>query len=217
MSGFASPAGDRFAAFARVAGATVALAGGVVLVGWALHVSALTSVSASWISAKANTAVGLVLAGASLWAAGASREDEGGRLRRMGLAGATLAMVIGLLTIVEYVAGWDLRIDQLLVRDVLQPVGTSHPGRMAPQTAVSLVLAGLALGARHAWPRRAGRLVGGCLAAASPGHRRRLEELRQEVRSQSAPPSAAPPHFRVRRPDPPRANGRSVGRTRSAG
>jgi hypothetical protein len=65
--------------------------------------------------------------------------------------------------------------------------------------------------------RWAGRLVGGCLAAAAPGHRRRLEELRQEFRSESAPPSAAPPHFRVRRPDPPRANGRSAGRTRSAG
>jgi hypothetical protein len=65
-------------------------------------------------------------------------------------------------------------------------------------------------------PRWAGRLVGGCLAAAAPGHRRRVKEL-QEMRSQSRPPAAAPPHFRVRRPDPPQADGQSAGRTRSAG
>src|SRR3972149_12095183 len=93
-------AGDGLALFGRAAGAGVALVGGVVLIGWTLHASALTSVSASWISTKANTAVGFVLAGASLWAAGASREDEGGRLRRVGLGGATLAMVIGLVTLV---------------------------------------------------------------------------------------------------------------------
>jgi len=52
---------------------------------------------------------------------------------------------LGLLTLSEYVVGWDLRIDQLLFQEPAGSAGTFHPGRMAPTTALNFVLLGLAL------------------------------------------------------------------------
>ena len=55
-----------------------------------------------------------------------------------------VAAVIGLLTFSEYLLGINLGIDQLFVKAFIT-VQTSHPGRMAPNTAVCFMLAGMAL------------------------------------------------------------------------
>jgi hypothetical protein len=52
---------------------------------------------------------------------------------------------LGLLTLLEYVFGVALGIDQLLLNPYIT-VAPSHPGCMAPNTAVGLLLAGTALG-----------------------------------------------------------------------
>jgi hypothetical protein len=58
---------------------------------------------------------------------------------------AGLVASVGLVTLVEYVAGVDLGIDTLLFRGRLLADQQTHPGRMAPATALCFSLLGSAL------------------------------------------------------------------------
>ena len=124
----------------QAASVTVALVGSLGLVGWALDIPALKSVSPDWVTMKANTALGLVLAGASLGILG--NQQARARLRRLASAAAGVVALIGVLTLGEYTLGWDLGIDQLLFQEPDGAVGTVAPGRMAPTTACSFLLLG---------------------------------------------------------------------------
>ncbi|GAX43144.1 two-component hybrid sensor and regulator [Tolypothrix sp. NIES-4075] len=53
-------------------------------------------------------------------------------------------ILIGLLTLIEYVFGWNFGIDELLLGDS-SPVTTFYPGRMGLNTAVNFVLVGTAI------------------------------------------------------------------------
>lgn len=53
---------------------------------------------------------------------------------------------MGLLTLCEYVFGWNPGFDQWLFPEPAGTVGTSHPGRMAPDTALCFVLLAAGLG-----------------------------------------------------------------------
>jgi PAS domain S-box-containing protein len=108
------------------------------------------------VEMKANTAVGLGLAGASLLLRGGSRAWQ-----RLGFACASVVTAIGLFTAAEFLTGWDLGIDQALVREAPGAVATFSPGRMAPTSAACFLLCGLALQ---------------CIDSSRPG-RRRLAEL----------------------------------------
>jgi len=128
---------------AQVASAAVVALGVVVLIGWALDAVVLTSVVPTWVSMKANTAVGFVLAGVAL---GVLRfEDARRSLRVVGLGCAAGTVLIGLAALAEYALGWDLGIDQVLFSEPTGAVRTLYPGRMAPMTAICFTLVGLAL------------------------------------------------------------------------
>ena len=121
---------------ARVCALAVLLVGLVVLAGWALKIEALKSVLPGLASMKPNTALGLVLAGIAL----ALRQRSGLRL------GCAAAMVVlGGLSLAQDVSGADFGVDQLLFRDLPGAAQTVWPGRMAPITAVNMVLLGGAL------------------------------------------------------------------------
>jgi len=127
----------------RLVSVAAFLTGCLVLVGWVLDVAALKSVAPSLVAMKANTALNFVLLGASLWLL--APERVGRRRRRAAQGCALLVAAIGALTLGEYVLGWDAGIDQWLFREPAGAVGTSHPGRMAPITAVNFALLGIAL------------------------------------------------------------------------
>ena len=129
--------------FTVAAAVTVTTVGALVLAGWAFEVGALKSVLPGLSSMKANTALGLVLAGVALWLW--ADEYAPPRQRRAGLVCAGLVTLIGLLTLSQYVFGIDFGIDQWLFRDVSATVTTSHPGRMGINTALVFVLLGGAL------------------------------------------------------------------------
>src|SRR5436305_1838738 len=93
-------------------GPLVAGAGILVLIGWALDIQALTSIHPGWASMKANTALGFVFAGLSLYLL--HRPAAGGRGVLMGRACALAAALIGAATLAEYVFGLDLHIDHIL-------------------------------------------------------------------------------------------------------
>lgn len=133
------PAGAGARAQRLPCGLVVAAAGAAVLLGWLLDVPLLKSISPSWVTMKANTALGFVLSGLAL-----ANLGRPSRLQLVRLcAGAVI--LLSALTLAEHVAGRDLHIDQLLVREPLDAVGTSAPGRMAPTTAAALTLSGAAL------------------------------------------------------------------------
>ena len=143
---------SRFRSFARGAALAVAGAGMLVLFGWALDITILKSVVPGLVSMKANTAACFVLTGLSLFLLTRER-GPGGQHRSAEIisriAAGTVVLISGL-TVVEFAAGWNLRIDQLLFYEPPGTPGTVYPGRMAINTAVSFLLAGAAL----LWPDR---------------------------------------------------------------
>jgi len=129
--------------FAWAASLIVILVGLVVLGGWAFDIIALKSVFSGLVTMKANTALAFVLAGVSLWLLQSKQADR--RTRRIAQVCALIVALLGLLTLSEYLFGWDLGIDQLLFEEPLGAVGTPSPGRMAPATAFNFLLVGMAL------------------------------------------------------------------------
>jgi PAS domain S-box-containing protein len=133
----------------RVAHGCAALTAAVGLMGiagWAIGFEPFKRVLHSFAAMKFNTALCFVVAGAAL---GCRK-----RLRfRLGLAAAVA--LCGALSLVENLAGLDLGIDQLFVREIVaSPEAAFSPGRMAPSTALCFLLFGIALiGAGGELPR----------------------------------------------------------------
>lgn len=109
-------------------GALAVGVGGLVLSGWALDIGPLKSVLPGWVAMKPNTAVAFVLTGLALLVSRYSRFF------------AVFAGLIGLLSLSEYAFDWNPGFDQWLFPEPPGAVGTSHPGRMAPDTAVCFML-----------------------------------------------------------------------------
>lgn len=131
-----------------IGGAVVMTVGVLVLVGWAVGSSELTSLAPGLVSMKVNTALCFVLLGAAVWTL--RRRDPRRTVLRRVLS--LLAALIGTLTFAEYAFAVDLGIDQLFLADVQSPAGTSDPGRMAPTTALAIALLGISLVARSTFP-----------------------------------------------------------------
>jgi signal transduction histidine kinase len=117
-------------------GALLVLVGVIVLVGWWLDAPALEHIWVGGVAMKIHTAAGFVEVGALIVVAGA-RPDW-----RPGAWLAAPVAVVPVLTLVEYLAGANLRIDNVFGADHTDLA--DYPGRMAPMTAVGLT--GLAVG-----------------------------------------------------------------------
>lgn len=122
---------------AIVAAALSVLLGAMVLVGWYSHNVSLIQVNPAFVPMQYNTALGFALGGLGLLALVWSQT------RVVIPLGATV-LIIGVLTLIEYTFAVDLQIDQLFIEHYIL-IETSHPGRMAPNTALCFSLTGLAL------------------------------------------------------------------------
>jgi PAS domain S-box-containing protein len=133
-----------FASISKWASVFSVFMGCVVLAGWALDVDPLRNFSTGMSRMRANAAIAFVLAGISLWLLAREEEPRGNVLR----AARTLAFfvaLLGLLTLSEYLFGWDAGIDQLLVKVQVAAASPFPPGRMVPHAAVNFALVGMAL------------------------------------------------------------------------
>lgn len=130
-----------FRSISKIAGATAIFIGTLVLVGWIKDIIIFKSVFPALVAMKANTALAFLLSGISLWLL------QGDIIRpwslRIARLCAFLILLIGLLTLIEYIFGWDMGIDQLLFKDLA--AASSPSGRMAFATAVNFLILGLAL------------------------------------------------------------------------
>jgi diguanylate cyclase (GGDEF)-like protein/PAS domain S-box-containing protein len=127
----------------RSAAALICSIGLSVIVGWVFDVEALKGVFPGFVSMKVNAAVAFVSAGLSLWLLPEAHGRRGAR--RFVEGSALFILLIGALTLIEYLFGWNLGIDELLFTEPSGAVGTSSPGRMGFNTAVNFVLIGSAL------------------------------------------------------------------------
>lgn len=127
----------------RKAAIIVTIIGCVVLLGWILDITALKSILPGLVSMKANTSIALILSGLSLWLwhAEDNRRKSSFYLSQVL---AIIVIVIGFLTLIEYGFGWNLGIDELLFKEPAGAVGTSAPGRMSPNSALSFMMLGCA-------------------------------------------------------------------------
>ncbi len=116
-------------------GGLVLCLGLLVIFGWHTGSQTLVQVLPAFVPMQYNTALGFVLCGAALLLLTLDRQSWAA------IAGGA-ASLIGVLTLIEYAGRIDLRIDELLMKHDIT-VKTSHPGRMAPNTAICFTLTGL--------------------------------------------------------------------------
>ncbi len=136
-----APAHGVRVAFARAAAIVSAALGVLVLIGWAIDLPTLRSVVPGSVQMKANTAITLIAASASLMLGTLSTTPTRARLADVL---ALFVIAVGAATLAEYAFGWNLGIDELVVRDT----GTAYnpvKGRMSPYSTVSFVALGVAL------------------------------------------------------------------------
>ncbi|MBD2775519.1 hypothetical protein [Iningainema tapete] len=128
--------------FSQYASIGAILIGIAVILGWIFDVQLLKSVLPGLVAMKANTATGLILAGASVWL---WHRRSPPITQYTAQVCAVIVLLIGLLTLIEYGFNVDLHIDQLLFKAPLDPINDAAPGRMAVHTAFNFLLLGSAL------------------------------------------------------------------------
>jgi PAS domain S-box-containing protein len=118
--------------------------GGIlVLAGWAFDLAVFKSIIPGFLSMMPNTAVGFVLASLSLWLLRAERISP---WRRRGAQAASLILILlGALTLSEYLTNRSLGIDQFLFRERILALPSPIAGRPAFLAAFNFLLLGLAL------------------------------------------------------------------------
>jgi signal transduction histidine kinase/ActR/RegA family two-component response regulator len=129
-----------YRSIARVGAALLLLLGALVLLGWLWNIESLTTVFPGRIAMKPNAAVGFLFLGLALFLLTRFSKTRSAQL--CCAASAAVVVLVGLLTLSEYLFHIDLGIDQLLFKDLLQ---FPYPGRMAHVTAFNFCVAGLSV------------------------------------------------------------------------
>lgn len=129
----------------------VILIGCIVIVGWIYNIPLFKSVVPGFVAMRPNTALGFILAGLSLTLRFTAKQGDSSVLvcwrELIGFGCSIVVFLLGGLTLIEYVFGWDLHIDQLLFTQTASTdsLGTIAPGRMAFSTALCFLISGLSL------------------------------------------------------------------------
>ena len=136
--------------YARAAASSSGAIGLAVLIGWSGDVPGLTRVLLDAATMKPNTALCFLLLSVSVWCSilPTVRDANGNvywsdRHRRIVMTCAAIAVALTLGTLLQYALGVDLRIDRLIF-DVPAVAGQPNPARMAPISAVGMLLVAIA-------------------------------------------------------------------------
>jgi PAS domain S-box-containing protein/putative nucleotidyltransferase with HDIG domain len=118
--------------------------GAIVLLGWITGLELLKSGLPGFAAMKVNAALAFIATGTALWLV---KDGEfGARARVVSRALVAGVAVLATLTLLEWVLGDDLGIDQLLVTEPAGAVGTTVAGRMAASTALAFMFLAAAVG-----------------------------------------------------------------------
>ncbi|HCE53792.1 MAG: PAS domain S-box protein [Lutibacter sp.] len=119
-----------------------ALTGVLVLIGWQFDNYTLKTFGFGGVTMKVNTAISLLFIGLAVIFL--QQKDQKIKLylaRIFSLA----TLLLGALVFSQYLFNSNLGIDELLFQDAPNATKTIHPGRMAPNTSLNFILAGLSL------------------------------------------------------------------------
>ncbi|HED15987.1 MAG TPA: PAS domain S-box protein, partial [Gammaproteobacteria bacterium] len=119
------------------AGGLTLLLGGIVLIGWYTQSTFLVQVRPEFVPMQYNTALAFIFCGTALIALVY-------RYSRLVLLCGGLSIGLSLLTLLQYILGLNLGIDQLFMESIIV-VKTVYPGRMAQITAFSHLIYGIGL------------------------------------------------------------------------
>lgn len=126
----------------------IVTAGGILVVlGWLFDWPTVKGVLPGLATMKFNTALGFILCGVSLFLRRHPGDPSHQPETLWGMICGVMVALLGAATLSEYIWGWRLGIDELVVRDLGHDTGMIAPGRMAPVTAVCFVLFGSTLAA----------------------------------------------------------------------
>ena len=114
---------------------TIAL-GAMVVLGWHTNNQSLIQISSTLVPMQYNTALGFILVGVS----GVLIN----RQKAIALLCSGVTFSIGAATLSQYVFNYNLGIDEIFMKHYIT-TETSHPGRMAPNTALCFMLSSLAV------------------------------------------------------------------------
>jgi signal transduction histidine kinase len=115
----------------------------LVLLGWAFDLPTLRSIIPGQPQMVPNTAATFILASVSLSVLWRQKKSRRGSITAWVCALAVI--LIGSLTVAEYLTGTNLGFDNWLFRERLLVSATSFPGRPSPHTAFNFLLIGFAL------------------------------------------------------------------------
>jgi diguanylate cyclase (GGDEF)-like protein len=119
-------------------GAFLLLALGLTVIwGWYIGSERLIQIHPKFVPMQFNTALGFGLIGLALLGVINNRKKF---VKYIGIG----LVLLGGLTLVQHIFGINLSIDELLMKHYIT-IGTSQPGRMAPNTALNFLLSGLAI------------------------------------------------------------------------
>ncbi|MBD2342649.1 PAS domain-containing hybrid sensor histidine kinase/response regulator [Anabaena subtropica] len=137
---------------AKVASAIATLVSSLVLLGWLLDIHFFqVFFFGNQATMTPNTALCFLLCGISVWLlvtqqVGESHSNPSHKpYKELSRVFTISVTIIAALTISQYLLGWDLGIDKLLVSTVSTTVSTLHPGRMGLNTAINFLLVSIAL------------------------------------------------------------------------
>ncbi len=114
----------------------------IAMTGWIFHLPRLATIIPGLAWMKVNTSLGLLACGTAMILR--TRSKSGCFADRSADALATLAMLIGGLTVLEYATGRNFGIDNLLITDPFIPAH-GHQGRMSIATAAAIGLVGMGI------------------------------------------------------------------------
>ncbi len=120
-----------------ISGAISFLLGLTVIIGWFSHQSFLIQILPQFVAMQFNTALGFIMAGTALISLHLNKPN-------ITIPASILAILIGTLTGSQYVFGLNYHIDQLFM-DHYITTEAYHPGRMAPNTAISFTLSSIGM------------------------------------------------------------------------
>ncbi len=117
-----------------------------VLTGWALHIEIVKRILPGQVAVKANAAICFILIGVALWVLRKEQPPGVASWRLAAKIAAVLISVVGVLSLSEFLWGWDLGIDQLLFYAGPEDIaGSVRPGLMSPITGFGFFALGPAL------------------------------------------------------------------------
>lgn len=126
-----------------LAGLFSILIGTFVLLFWTIDITILYNIFPQFVTMKANTAIAFLLAGIALCLL--QKENHKPLSRMIFYTSSFIVLLIGILSLLEFLLSVDLGIDQLIFKEAPGAVATVIPGRMSFLTAICFSLIGISL------------------------------------------------------------------------